>query len=180
MGRGGRREKAGRRSGWKHSETQTIRVPKVFATQLLEHARRLDSGEDLELIQAAPECNPIVEVVPVIDFVSESITGIDVAPGQIRLFEFCDSDTKSKISVFDIETKSKVPPRSSDGKMWLTSPQAYEVAQLRGYPSKYNTFREFAREKPEECLRLYSLRRLSNISPARGVPVFEDMDCPEF
>lgn len=45
MGRGGHRDRAGRKSGWNHTETQTIRVPKIFAAQLIDMARRLDSGE---------------------------------------------------------------------------------------------------------------------------------------
>lgn len=45
MGRGGHRDGAGRKSGWNHAETQTIRVPKVFAAQLMDIARRLDLGE---------------------------------------------------------------------------------------------------------------------------------------
>lgn len=46
--RGGYRENAGRKSSWQHAETQTIRVPKVFASQLLQMARRLDNGEGIE------------------------------------------------------------------------------------------------------------------------------------
>ena len=47
-GRGGYRENAGRKSSWQHGETQTIRVPKVFAGQLIQIARRLDNGEEIE------------------------------------------------------------------------------------------------------------------------------------
>jgi hypothetical protein len=47
-GRGGHRPGAGRKSGWNHSETQMIRVPKVFAQQLLEIAHRLDEGEVID------------------------------------------------------------------------------------------------------------------------------------
>ena len=49
MGRGGHRDGAGRKSGWNHAETQTIRVPKVFAAQLMDMARQLDSGEPVNL-----------------------------------------------------------------------------------------------------------------------------------
>jgi hypothetical protein len=48
MPRGGQRENAGRKSGWEHSETVVIRVPQVFAKQLLEIARKLDMGESIE------------------------------------------------------------------------------------------------------------------------------------
>lgn len=48
MPRGGHRENAGRKAGWNNPETQTIRVPKVLATQLLEIARKLDEGETID------------------------------------------------------------------------------------------------------------------------------------
>jgi hypothetical protein len=47
-GRGGHRPGAGRKSGWNHTETQMIRVPKVFAQQLLEIAHRLDEREVMD------------------------------------------------------------------------------------------------------------------------------------
>lgn len=50
MSRGGHRDNAGRKSGWNNGETQTIRVPKAYASQLLEIAKRLDNGEALESV----------------------------------------------------------------------------------------------------------------------------------
>lgn len=50
MPRGGYRENAGRKSGWNYPDTQTIRVPKIYAAQLLKIARRLDSGESIEFV----------------------------------------------------------------------------------------------------------------------------------
>jgi hypothetical protein len=47
-GRGGYRENAGSKSSWRHSATQTIRVPKVFAQQLVKLARQLDNGEAID------------------------------------------------------------------------------------------------------------------------------------
>lgn len=47
-GRGGYRDNAGRKSSWKHSATQTIRVPKVFAQQLVKLAHQLDNGEAID------------------------------------------------------------------------------------------------------------------------------------
>ncbi|MEH2131662.1 MAG: hypothetical protein V7K86_13700 [Nostoc sp.] len=46
--RGGYRENAGRKSGWNHKDTCTIRIPKEFASQLVEIARRLDKGEKID------------------------------------------------------------------------------------------------------------------------------------
>lgn len=49
MSRGGYREKAGRKSGWVNTQTTTIRVPEIFASQLLSIAKKLDSGDNLDL-----------------------------------------------------------------------------------------------------------------------------------
>ena len=50
MSRGGSRKGAGRKSAWNNKETTVIRVPKVFAEQLLEIAQRLDRSESLEFV----------------------------------------------------------------------------------------------------------------------------------
>jgi hypothetical protein len=54
-GRGGQRDGAGRKSAWRNGETQTIRVPKVLADQILEIAKRLDSGEVIEFVSESKE-----------------------------------------------------------------------------------------------------------------------------
>ena len=48
-GRGGYRDNAGRKSRWRHSTTQTIRVPKVFAQELVKIAHHLDNGEAIDI-----------------------------------------------------------------------------------------------------------------------------------
>lgn len=55
MTRGGYREGSGRKSSWNYSDTQLIRVPKIFAAQLLQIARRLDQGEQLENLAISEE-----------------------------------------------------------------------------------------------------------------------------
>ena len=50
MPRGGSRKGAGRKSIWNNKETTVIRVPKVFADQLLGIAQRLDQGEYIEFV----------------------------------------------------------------------------------------------------------------------------------
>ena len=45
---GGLRENAGRKSIWKHNETCTIRIPKVFASKLHEIAQKWDEAPLLE------------------------------------------------------------------------------------------------------------------------------------
>ena len=47
MGRGGYRQGAGRKAGWRQGQTQTIRVPIALKDQLLEISRQLDRGEDI-------------------------------------------------------------------------------------------------------------------------------------
>lgn len=44
-GRGGQREGSGRPSPWNNKKTVAIRVPEVFAEEVVEYARRLDRGE---------------------------------------------------------------------------------------------------------------------------------------
>lgn len=43
--RGGSREGSGRPSAWNNKKTVAVRVPEVFASELLDYARRLDRGE---------------------------------------------------------------------------------------------------------------------------------------
>lgn len=54
MGRGGSRKGAGRKSTWvsgrKFEDTTLIRVPKEYATKLLEIAHRLDAGEVIDFV----------------------------------------------------------------------------------------------------------------------------------
>ncbi|MDY6902696.1 MAG: hypothetical protein SWZ49_32190 [Cyanobacteriota bacterium] len=45
MGRGGYRRNAGRKAGWRHGETKTIRVPVALREELLEIGKQLDQGE---------------------------------------------------------------------------------------------------------------------------------------
>lgn len=87
-------------------------------------------------------------------------------PGQLSLLS---SESRSN------SEGSLLQPKQADGERWLTSKQAYEVAQTRGYSVSYGTFREWAREKSGECLKLYSLRRLESVTSVKGTPVFEDL-----
>jgi hypothetical protein len=96
MGRGGQREGAGRKSGWTHSETQTIRVPRIFAAQILEYARQLDTDvfspcSELVHDQCETSSDPMVMVEDRIN------TEVDEVPGQISIFEVIDSVSESKI-----------------------------------------------------------------------------------
>jgi hypothetical protein len=54
MPRGGKRDGAGRPTGWssgvQFKDTKLIRVPKHLAERLLDIAHRLDEGEDLDYL----------------------------------------------------------------------------------------------------------------------------------
>jgi hypothetical protein len=175
MGRGGHRERAGRKSGWKHSETQTIRVPKVFAAQLLEYARRLDLGEELELT------HPLSEL--------KALASAD-HPDQIDIFSYLskslDSETDSKafgvgaiFPLLEFVTDSNSPPKKPDELRWLSSKRAHQVAVERGCSRNLEGFRKWANRNSDKCLQEYSLRKLP--SPVKGdssAPAFEDVQYP--
>lgn len=97
MGRGGQREGAGRKSGWKHSETQTIRVPKIFAAQVLDYARQLDSEPGILEPSLDPEPLPGISEQVDSETFSELVLAEEVSPGQTSIFDLIDSETKSKL-----------------------------------------------------------------------------------
>jgi hypothetical protein len=77
MSRGGYREGSGRKSSWRNPETQLMRVPKLFAAQLLHLARLLDRGEPIEIVsnKAASRLDFVTEsddTEPSVDSVTES------------------------------------------------------------------------------------------------------------
>lgn len=49
MSRGGKRDNAGRKSGWVNLETKLIRIPVVIETDLMVIAKKLDQGETFDL-----------------------------------------------------------------------------------------------------------------------------------
>ena len=50
MPRGGYRENSGRKPKWNLGETKAVRIPVAIADTILEVARRLDEGEQIESI----------------------------------------------------------------------------------------------------------------------------------
>lgn len=187
MPRGGNRQGAGRKGGWKNSETQVIRVPKILAAQILDYARQLDSG-------LLPFISEQLKDLPdkVLDFETKSnplsdLADYSISPGQLRIDGLNDSETESKTKLIDFETKSNVPPNKPDGLRWLSSEQAWKVSQARGCDRNLEGFRKRASRHPEEALDQYGLRRLPLLVRGRNdVPVFEDLrynddpDCQDF
>jgi len=100
--RGGYRDNAGRKSGWKNSDTCTIRIPKTFASQLIEIARRLDNGETLD--------NDTKSKFSENDLVTQSnfvgTDGFDKRGEQDELESLIDIDTESKYPIDDTVTES--------------------------------------------------------------------------
>jgi hypothetical protein len=87
MPRGGHRKNAGRKTAWKNIETQVIRVPKVLVPQLMQIARKLDSGELLDFVTKSDP---------------ESVANdVELSSAQLNLLETVhsaenDSETKSE------------------------------------------------------------------------------------
>lgn len=131
-GRGGYRENAGRKSSWKHRDTCTIRIPKPFAMQLVELARRLDNGEKIDTdtesnfrendlvtesnLAAQPESSGKLDTgteskLPLQDSVTKSLERSEALMCQLahqsELGERFDIDTESKPQSHDIVTKSE-------------------------------------------------------------------------
>ena len=72
MSRGGYREGAGRKFKWKSGKTKAIRVPEVLADEILNYAKKLDSGK----VQNIQEIQPLEEL-KIIDLQGVSLKAID-------------------------------------------------------------------------------------------------------
>ena len=217
MSRGGNREGAGRKGGWKNSETQVIRVPKILAAYILEYARKIDSGElerlsfskSLDIFSSVTLTNesvaePLSSVLDsvtdssssVLDSVTDSSSSVlDSVTDSLSsvldsvtepLSPALESVTESSNLVLDFVTDSKIPPSKPDGKRWLSSEQAWNIAGERGCDRNLQGFRSWSKRHPDECLALFSLRRLESIRGRTSSPAFEnfrhnqDPDCQDF
>lgn len=74
MGRGGKRDNAGRKSGWANVETKLIRVPVAIESQLMAIAKKLDQGEIIDLETKSIEIESVTESN--LDSVTDSIKEI--------------------------------------------------------------------------------------------------------
>jgi DNA primase len=74
MSRGGKRDNAGRKSGWVNLETKLIRVPVAIESQLMAIAKKLDQGEVIDLETKSIEIESVTESK--IDSVTDSIKAI--------------------------------------------------------------------------------------------------------
>jgi hypothetical protein len=165
MPRGGHREGAGRKGGWKNSETQVIRVPKIFAAQLLDIARRLDLGEAENLVLSVFFVDPVQPIV--------EAEILQVNPDQMDLFELTPE-------VIESVTESKSLPCKPDGFRWLSSEQAWRVAQTRGCGRSLEGFRKWSVRHPEQCSKEFSLFKLPTLRGRTSAPAFQDLQYEEF
>lgn len=148
MPRGGKRDGAGRPSGWKHKETKLVRVPVAIADQLMDIAQKLDKGE-------------------ILDFVTDSKVvqaSSHVPASQMTVWEADESSSFSDDEV----------PNVANGERWLTTKQAFELAGKRGCNRNLNGFKGWSRRSPGKCLELYGLRKLEHHSNSRKAPGYED------
>lgn len=106
--RGGRRENAGRKPTWNNKDTITIRVPKLIATQVMLLARRLDSGENIELDTESKSASN--------DFVIQSS------------FAGYESITKSELENHEIIIQSNIESRELDIDFVTKSISSYSQA----------------------------------------------------
>lgn len=74
MSRGGKRDNAGRKSGWINAETKLIRVPVAIEPQLMAIAKKLDQGETIDLETKSIEIESVTESN--LDSVTDSIKEI--------------------------------------------------------------------------------------------------------
>lgn len=107
--RGGYRENAGRKSSWNHSDTCTIRIPKPFAEQLIQLARRLDNGEiiDTDTESKFRDADLVTESIPL------GAEPLDSRIAQADKRAKIDIETESNLAGYDSVTKPK-PARVQD------------------------------------------------------------------
>ena len=127
MSRGGTRPNAGRKSGWNHGETRTIRVPTIFAEQLLEIARRLDQGDSIKFVTQSKKIltqnqdETVTKSTPKKDLVTKSkIESVPESLSQRQLFKrlHCDSRRLSARRDDAALLASWTKERDPDGVAW--------------------------------------------------------------
>ena len=153
MSRGGKRNNAGRKSGWVNLETKLIRIPVAIESQLMAIAKKLDRGESIDLetksieIESVTESKVIdIETVtnsenPNNDLVTES-KGYQVE--QIELIPIVlQSNKLEPLSQTDLAIRFKVSDRAirnhkSDLLEWSKSKDPDDIAwEYRAEKKKY-------------------------------------------
>lgn len=119
MARGGARLNAGAKSKWKHGKTKTIRVPEVFADQVIEYAKKLDSKGIIENVSQS-------KTVPGIPG-----TGLLIASNTLNLSNISIHRLKNKSFVF-IEDLIKAGYEIQPSKLAAIVLDEMYKSQIRG------------------------------------------------
>lgn len=96
MARGGARSNAGAKAKWKHGKTKTIRVPEVFADQVIDYAKKLDDQQPSVFSESSKVLNLSGISVYMLSgkkfvYVSDLIKlGYDVKPHRLALAVFME------------------------------------------------------------------------------------------
>ncbi|HEY9599036.1 MAG TPA: hypothetical protein V6D33_15330 [Cyanophyceae cyanobacterium] len=101
MSRGGKRDNAGRKSGWINAETKLIRVPVAIESQLMAIAKKLDRGEIIDLETKSIETELVTE------FKVDSVTNS----------ENTNTDSVTESKVYEVKQFELIPSVSRSSKL---------------------------------------------------------------
>jgi len=114
---GGRRENAGRKPIWNNTETCTIRVPKIYAHQVMQLAHQLDNGFNFESVIKSNQTDE-----------AETSDDEDFSTTKIQSHSTIDNDTKSNLAN-DFLTESKDVTNEDEKKPIPTITESIEIAR---------------------------------------------------
>ena len=155
MSRGGKRDNAGRKSGWNNLETKLIRIPVAIEVDLMAIAKKLDQGECVEIETKSNQIEIESVTESKLDSVTDSIKEIvnryrqesdaksltkttrwDAARKLLKELELVlygesilDFVTKSKIEKNELVTESEIINNET-----VTDSESYEIEQFELIP----------------------------------------------
>jgi hypothetical protein len=181
MSRGGKRDNAGRKSGWVNLETKLIRVPVAIESQLMAIAKKLDQGEIIDLETKSIEIELVTESR--IDSVTNSIKEIvqkykqesdkttlkntrwDQARkllGDLELVLYTETIIDS-VTEIKTEVKELVTESESHINDLVTESKGYEVEQIELIPIVLQSSKLEPLSQPDLAIRLkVSVRAMRN------------------
>lgn len=154
MSRGGKRDNAGRKSGWVNLETKLIRIPVAIEADLMAIAKKLDQGESIEIETKSKQTELVTESN--LDSVTNSVKEIvdryrkesdaksltkttrwDAARKLLKELELVlysesilDLVTESNLEENELVTQSEITNNET-----VTESSSYEVKQFELIPS---------------------------------------------
>lgn len=138
---------------------------------LVERVKRLE-----ELVQVPLTVQSLVVASDPILVEPEQKTDLpDVSSGQLSFL------AKGKVKEeAESGVKPNAIPSKADGMRWLTSKQAHQKALLNGCTRNEQGFKRWSLRNPDQCLKDFHLRRLSNLTTSNTAPSFEDLNYLNF